>query len=1160
MIFRFKPIVSAFLLIAFILASSASGASQDPQAQDPQVASTEPVWDDEQIKEKISEIESLGEQDEALKSQLLEFYNQALNRLEMIRQHQAATGVFKKQIETAPAKMEGIRAEIEALAAKAPSDVTVDLPPDSTLATLEPLLMKEQVVLSDLMSRTAKLESDLKTQQARPAALSQQMTEAEQRLTEIESEISTPPPSDQNPRITEANEVALGIRKLAREVEIAMLEQEQLSYGARLGLLEVTLEKAVLETAGAEARVAKIQALINELRQAEADQAKQEAEKVEQEALDKHPAVAEQARRNSELSQEWSELVSETENALALRTDRSQQLDSLTKSFANTKQQVDKVGLSRVLGEVLLNKAKELRELQDYRKGAEQRRDRISEASLRQYAHQVRLEELADLDGAVEKILASLAEEDLSEQQIGKIKEEIRPLLQSQQELLKQINGTYRELVNELTQLDTVERSLVDEARNFVLLIDERLLWSPSLPAAGWNTLKNLPGAVTWFVIPGKWIETGRVLIAEAIDVPVWTGLVVLLFLIPLFSRKRFRKSMEAISGKVGRVHEDSFGLTVKALLILSARAVPWPLVIWFSGLLLTKSLDAPEFSKAAGSTLMKVGFLFYFMLFLKLLCDPNGVASVHFRWPDRAVQLFRHNLMWLIPLFLPVAFTAVTVHQLSGEDMKVHDESLGRLAFIVGMIALAWFTQRILRLKGGIAEIYLAKNPDGWLARLRYLWYPAWVGLSLVMAFLAGMGYYHTAIQMTSRLLSTFGIVLGALILKDTILRGLLVAQRRLALARARQRREEEQAAKAEEEMREEQEDDEAVVLDVPKVDLSTISGQTRKLLRILINFSVIVALYFIWADVLPALGILHEVALWHHLVDGPEGPQLAPITLAGVLLSILVALITFVATVNIPGVLEIVILQRLPMEPGVRYAITTVSRYIIIAVGLVIAMSIIGVSWGNLQWLVAALSVGLGFGLQEIVANFVSGLIILFERPVRIGDTVTVGNVTGTVSRIRIRATTITDRDRKELIVPNKNFITGEVVNWTLADPVIRLIVPVGIAYGSDTVLAHKVMMDVVESNPVVLEEPKPRVLFRGFGDNTLNFEVRVFIRGGPNLIGSREAARHELHMAIDRACREHSIEIAFPQRDIHIRSIEVPLKIESSEKKPPELKGSE
>ncbi|HQL54788.1 MAG TPA: mechanosensitive ion channel, partial [Phycisphaerae bacterium] len=178
----------------------------------------------------------------------------------------------------------------------------------------------------------------------------------------------------------------------------------------------------------------------------------------------------------------------------------------------------------------------------------------------------------------------------------------------------------------------------------------------------------------------------------------------------------------------------------------------------------------------------------------------------------------------------------------------------------------------------------------------------------------------------------------------------------------------------------------------------------------------------------------------------------------------------------------------------------------------------------------------VGLGFGLQEIFANFVSGLMLLFERPIRIGDTVTIGNITGTVTRIQIRATTITDWDRKELVIPNKEFITGQVVNWTLSDPMQRIVTTVGVAYGSDTDLVEKLLYQVAREEPNVLAEPEPRVYFRGFGESTLDFELRVFISHIDLLVRTK----HQLHKAIDQAFRAAGIEIAFPQRDLHVRSL--------------------
>jgi potassium efflux system protein len=228
--------------------------------------------------------------------------------------------------------------------------------------------------------------------------------------------------------------------------------------------------------------------------------------------------------------------------------------------------------------------------------------------------------------------------------------------------------------------------------------------------------------------------------------------------------------------------------------------------------------------------------------------------------------------------------------------------------------------------------------------------------------------------------------------------------------------------------------------------------------------------------------------------------------------------------------------------LQPGSRYAINTLVRYVVVTVGVIAVLNIVGWDWSQIQWLVAALSVGLGFGLQEIVANFVSGLVILFERPVRVGDTVTVGQLTGKVSRVRIRATTITDWDRKEIIVPNKAFITEQVINWTLSDPITRIVIPVGIAYGSDFNLAHQVMQKTLRALPLVLDEPEPKVYFVGFGDSSLNFNLYVFSRE----LDDRLPLTHAVHAEILAALRENGIEIPFPQRDLHVRSVSPDIKV--------------
>ncbi len=259
------------------------------------------------------------------------------------------------------------------------------------------------------------------------------------------------------------------------------------------------------------------------------------------------------------------------------------------------------------------------------------------------------------------------------------------------------------------------------------------------------------------------------------------------------------------------------------------------------------------------------------------------------------------------------------------------------------------------------------------------------------------------------------------------------------------------------------------------------------------------------------------------------------ASLTLADLLMAIIFGILTLVAARNLPALLELTVLQRLPMDGGARYAISTITRYVILLLGVSAVSGALGVGWQQIQFLAAALTFGLAFGLQEIFANFVSGLIILIERPVRVGDIVTVGGVEGRVTQLRMRATTILDWDRKESLIPNKQFITGNIVNWTLSDSVTRTVIPVGVAYGSDTASVRKILLQVAHESDLVLKDPEPTAIFLRFGDSTLDFQLRVFIENRdiwPEMI-------NQLHTDIDKAFREAGIEIAFPQRDIHIRS---------------------
>jgi potassium efflux system protein len=245
---------------------------------------------------------------------------------------------------------------------------------------------------------------------------------------------------------------------------------------------------------------------------------------------------------------------------------------------------------------------------------------------------------------------------------------------------------------------------------------------------------------------------------------------------------------------------------------------------------------------------------------------------------------------------------------------------------------------------------------------------------------------------------------------------------------------------------------------------------------------------------------------------------------------------MLTVMASRNLPGLIELGLLSQTSIDAASRYAITSILRYAIVITGTVVGLQLLGMRWSQLQWMAAALTVGLGFGLQEIFANFVSGLILLFERPFRVGDVISVGDLTGRVTRIRTRATTILDFDNREIVVPNKNFITGQLLNWTLSDSTTRITIRVGVAYGTDPEQVHARLLQAAANHPLVLRDPEPRSWFLAFGASSLDFELRVFVES----LADRLQVQSELHRDIVRLFAEDGIEIAFPQMDLHVRDM--------------------
>ena len=227
---------------------------------------------------------------------------------------------------------------------------------------------------------------------------------------------------------------------------------------------------------------------------------------------------------------------------------------------------------------------------------------------------------------------------------------------------------------------------------------------------------------------------------------------------------------------------------------------------------------------------------------------------------------------------------------------------------------------------------------------------------------------------------------------------------------------------------------------------------------------------------------------------------------------------------------------LSRTKLQPSLQFGLSRIIGYTLIAVGFYVAFQLVGVDLSSLAIIAASLGVGIGFGLQNIINNLVSGIIILAERPISIGDRIEVAGVAGRVTKIQLRSTTVVTNDNITMIVPNADFISNTVTNWSHGDPKVRIRVPVGVAYGSDLKLLQRLLLEAAAEHPKALRDPSPVVLFTEFGDSSLNFELGVWTQ---EMTATPIHFTSEMNFIIDQKLRENDIEIPFPQRDLHVRS---------------------
>jgi potassium efflux system protein len=1084
----------------------------------------------EQIEAAIQSLAAREGISDEMRSSVVEQLRDAQTQIQNRLAAETTAAAHTNSLLTAPAETESLRADLDAEAPVPPTLESLGITDTTTLDELTLMLSQELAEQIANESRVVELDTQIEAQGSRPADARRRIDNLRSSRDELAVAISTSPPPDEQQALTDARMLNMELRRMAQGAEINMLEQELVSHSVRLELMKARLDVAQRARLQSQRRVELLRAHVNERRQTAASLAQQTAEVIELAAANKHPVVRALAEDNAGITRELPTLAARIEGASTQLDQINADTRDLEQRLERSRQRLDVGGLSRAIGLLLVEESRSLPQVSQHRVQVNKRSTLLAEVGLAQMRIQEQQRELRSMDARVEIVMTEIAGDVADEDELARIRSEVRLLLLDQRELLLQAENTYSSYLQVLSDLDVAQRRLVESAGEYREFLGQNLLWIPSAPIVFTGDWKLTGPAILTALSANSWLEVGSDLTESISEHPIEAVFALLLLAALLLSRKPLANHNKAINNRIGRLSSDHIGLTLAALAIAALRAAPLSVLLAITGWFLSSAAQLYPFSTIVTASLFAVApFLFNVLLF-RVLSAERGVLHVHFGWRQENLVIVRRQFDRLAAIGAPLVFATVLFY---ASDVAADRATMGRLMFVALMIVLSLVIRPLTHPVTGVAASYYNEQKSGWASKLRWFWYGLAVGGPLLLAILSAIGYLYTSLILTSLLVDTIWLALTLIVVNLIVLRWIALAHRKMALNMLLKEREAAIASRESEDASEAE--SELPISESKPMDLDEVDAQTRKLLRWGLIAVAAVAGWGIWSEVFPAFRLLDQVALWTQtgLVDGVEA--IVPVTLADLLLAALVAAGTAIASKNLPGLMEIAILQRLTLPPGSRYAINTLTGYIVITIGVVTVLNIIGWKWSQIQWLVAALSVGLGFGLQEIVANFVSGLIILFERPVRVGDTVTVGQLSGTVSRVRIRATTITDWDRKEIIVPNKAFITEQVINWTLADPITRVVVPVGIAYGSDFELAQKVMEDTLHSLPLVLDEPKPEVFFIGFGDSSLDFSLRVHSRQ----LSDRLPLMHAVHQAILKALRENGIEIPFPQRDLHIRS---------------------
>ncbi|MGG3792770.1 mechanosensitive channel MscK [Pseudomonas paraversuta] len=989
---------------------------------------------------------------------------------------------------------------------------------------LEQMLADRTTQQGELQKALASANSQSIAAQTRPERAQAEISNSQTRIQEISNILKL---GRDNGKLLNADQRNQLNAESASLTALIALRRQELAGNSQLQDLSGSQHDLLLEkTTRQDQEIQELQTLINQKRLAYSQQTVTE-QSIEAQKSGSSSLLATESAINLKLSDYLLRSTDRLNEVTQQNLETKQLLDSVTQSDQALDEQISVLKGSLLLSKILYKQKQALPRLQKMDKNLA---DEIADIRLYQFEINQQREMISNPTTYVDNLLSTQPADQVTPQ----LRKTLLELVNTRGDLLDRLNRELSSLLNESITLQLNQKQLLSTSQSLRATLDEQMFWIPSNKPLDLEWLQGAPRQLERQVITLPWTSSFSE-VAEGLSKRPLLFLPFLLLMVALLWKRRY------LYGKLNKIHQDighfkrdSQWHTPLAILINILLAMPVSLALALCGYAL--QIDARGMNSNTGAALIQMAEAWLVFYTAYRILAPGGVAELHFRWEKPLVEFLQN---WIRKLgFVVLALVAVVAFA-EQQPAALAEDVLGILVVLSCYAAMAWLLMRLLLNDKTEKKAYRLRKFLGFLFAI----------LPIALFVAVCFGYYYTALKLSDRLINTLYLLMLWMVVEAAFVRGLAVAARRLAYQRALAKR---QAAK-------EAGEGNDIIIEEPTLDIEQVNQQSLRLIRLALLAAFIGVLYWVWADLISVFSYLDNITLYEYTSGTGANMSMVPISIGDMVGALIIIGISIALARNLPGLLEVLVLSRLDLGQGSAYATTTLLTYVIIGIGFVSTLSTLGVSWDKLQWLVAALSVGLGFGMQEIFANFISGIMILFERPVRIGDTITIGNLSGTVSKIRIRATTITDFDRKDIIVPNKTFITGQLINWSLTDTITRVTLKLGVDYGSDLDLVKHLLLKAAQENPRVLKEPEPHVYFLNFGASTLDHELRMHVRD----LGDRNPVIDEVNRFINREFKNHHINISFQQMEVYLKNLQgqeyklVPVGPEAPPEPPPPQK---